>query len=68
MEYSTPTPTPGHFMTKINAVCCTSLLEETQCNSEPLTWLDILIKKLKCYVLEIFSDCGECNRIIQPSM
>ena len=62
MAYSTPTPPPGHIMTNANAVCCTPLVEETQCSSEPLTWLEVMLYKLKlrlCCVLEIFSDCGE---------
>jgi len=66
MAYSTQTPPPGHIMTKANAVSCTPLLEETQCSSEPLTWLEVVIYRLKlrsCCVLEIFSDCGKYKDI-----
>ena len=68
MAYSKPMPPPGHLMTKGNAVCCAPILEETQCSSEPLTWLEVLLKKLKlhsCCVVDIFGDCGECIHIIQ---
>ena len=67
MAYSKSMP-PGHIMTKANAVCCAPILEETQCSSEPLTWLEILLKKLKlrsCCVVDIFGNCGERIHIIR---
>ncbi len=64
MVYSTPTPPSGHIMHKANAICCTPLVEMTQCSSEPLTWLEVLLKELglhNCRVMDIFSECGEYN-------
>ena len=70
VAYSKPMPSPGHIITKANAVCCAPILEETQRSSEePLTWLEVLLKKLKlcsCCVMDIFGDCGECIHILRP--